>query len=290
MGKADTLKMIDPSAVYQLPLTSTALPYQSQGEVVQHILDRIDELHRPADLEKLSMGKGQPIIATGATSGVGKSRMLEELRKALLTKGYAVITVSYNTAANVVPTSEELGQTKDYDPTAVTRCFLSRLVCAMLPASAFPVVNGEPRPTSEYVSRRFNISSIDDVAGIIREKFGGTRVVVMMDECVQLSSNGDDTAMNAVISLLGNICQLASPCSEGNNRCVAVFTALSQQLIDAAQTNSGRVILSYPLPLLGREAVNTIVRARHPNATDTMLEHIFSLSAGHSLAAPWRRL
>ena len=84
----------DPANVWQMELTATNLSYQKQGGVLQQVIDYIDAMHDKKQRENLFSEKGQPLIGIGATSGMGKSRLLDEIRRHYKGKAH-VLVVTY---------------------------------------------------------------------------------------------------------------------------------------------------------------------------------------------------
>ena len=287
---AKVLSLIDPSNVHQPTLTATELNYQQQGDALEWVIDKISGMHDTTKLAEMSTSKGQPIIGTGATSGVGKSRLLEEIRRHY-SKTAHVLVVSYNTNEGLTPTQDE-----KEDLQRAAGFFRSRLLCAMLPPSE---VMKHGAPTSRYLSTSFQDATNDDVVEVLAKKFSdGKDVLILVDEVVQLSVTSpskppDDTVLHAVISTLGEISHHASN-RLGAAKCVGIFTALSKALIEKAKTNSGRNILTPPLPLLSRTEVANVVRAKQTKASEVLIDHIFAITAGHArtlekvMGAQWK--
>ena len=272
---AEALRLIDPTTVWQMQLTQTALPYQPQGNVLGTVDKYLAYFRDKEKLEAVSTDKGQPIIATGATTGVGKSRLLEEVRSKALKKGTHVVAVSYNSLTALSPTDQECNIN---DLAAVRRCFRSRVLCAMLPKQKLD----DGRPTPKLVSTRFDVSDLG-VVEVLRKKFDdGKDVLILVDEVARLGTPGKDEALNAVVSTLGDLCHQTSSRFIKGGKCIGFFTALSQAVVAAAKTNSGRNILTPFLPLLDKAEVDAIIKDKHPKADDVALDHIYAITAGHA--------
>jgi hypothetical protein len=187
-SKAEALSLIDRTTMHQLELTPTIMKFSGRDEVMAKVEEELKKIRQHSSQPKAkrqkaekkkkrekkdtsSDGKGQPIIATGATTGIGKSRLLEEVRLKYKKLDYEVVVLSYNSGANLAPHAIE---TNCSNLKEVENAFFSRLLCMMLPTKEF-------EQSKSSIHTRFTVTYAQ-VLDIISTKFAGKNMLILMDE------------------------------------------------------------------------------------------------------------